>query len=82
MPPALAGALGTNARADRPQLSAREENVLIEWFQSESKELVAQLGVRVCDLLAQVLVALGQALEREFDGGGRVGQMIATPSSD
>ncbi|CCK24907.1 LuxR family two component transcriptional regulator [Streptomyces davaonensis JCM 4913] len=42
MPPALAGALGTNARADRPQLSAREENVLIEWFQSESKELVAQ----------------------------------------
>lgn len=48
MPPALAGALGTNARADRPQLSAREENVLIEWFQSESKELVAQrLGISV-----------------------------------
>ncbi|BCL28675.1 DNA-binding response regulator [Streptomyces aurantiacus] len=42
MAPALAGALGTNARADRPQLSAREEDVLIEWFQSESKELVAQ----------------------------------------
>lgn len=42
MPPALAGALGTNARADRPRLSSREENVLIEWFQSESKELVAQ----------------------------------------
>ncbi|AXL93102.1 DNA-binding response regulator [Streptomyces sp. CB09001] len=42
MPPALAGALGTNARADRPRLSVREENVLIEWFQSESKELVAQ----------------------------------------
>ncbi|MBD0841097.1 MULTISPECIES: response regulator transcription factor [unclassified Streptomyces] len=48
MPPALAGALGTNARADRPQLSAREENVLIEWFQCESKELVAQrLGISV-----------------------------------
>ncbi|MFI7395607.1 DNA-binding response regulator [Streptomyces tendae] len=48
MPPALAGALGTNARADRPQLSAREESVLIEWFQSESKELVAQrLGISV-----------------------------------
>lgn len=48
MPPALAGALGTNARADRPQLSTREENVLIEWFQSESKELVAQrLGISV-----------------------------------
>ncbi|MFG3409418.1 response regulator [Streptomyces sp. NPDC048142] len=48
MPPALAGALGTNVRADRPQLSTREENVLIEWFQSESKELVAQrLGISV-----------------------------------
>jgi DNA-binding NarL/FixJ family response regulator len=48
MPPALAGALGTNAHADRPQLSAREEDVLIEWFQSESKELVAQrLGISV-----------------------------------
>ncbi|CAM5288193.1 hypothetical protein SBADM41S_08082 [Streptomyces badius] len=48
MPPALARALGTNARADRPQLSSREENVLIEWFQSESKELVAQrLGISV-----------------------------------
>ncbi|MFD6992493.1 response regulator [Streptomyces sp. NPDC059943] len=48
MPPALAGALGTNARADRPPLSVREENVLIEWFQSESKELVAQrLGISV-----------------------------------
>lgn len=48
MPPALAGALGTNARADRPQLSSREENVLIEWFQSESKEPVAQrLGISV-----------------------------------
>ncbi|MFE6284755.1 response regulator [Streptomyces sp. NPDC057877] len=47
-PPALAGAMGTNARADRPQLSAREEDVLIEWFQSESKELVAQrLGLSV-----------------------------------
>ncbi|WP_181009475.1 response regulator transcription factor [Streptomyces sp. SM11] len=48
MPPALAGALGANARADRPQLSTREEDVLIEWFQSESKELVAQrLGISV-----------------------------------
>ncbi|GHE73749.1 hypothetical protein GCM10017771_97390 [Streptomyces capitiformicae] len=37
----------------------------------------AQLGVRVCDLLAQVLVALGQALEREFDGGDRGGQIGA-----
>ncbi|MCX4238730.1 hypothetical protein ACH4Y0_19460 [Streptomyces sp. NPDC020707] len=41
MPPALAGALGSKTRADRPQLSVREENVreenvLIEWFQSQS----------------------------------------------
>lgn len=44
----MAGALGTNVRPDRPQLSTREENVLIEWFQSESKELVAQrLGISV-----------------------------------
>ncbi|MBK1789216.1 response regulator transcription factor [Prauserella cavernicola] len=48
VPPALAGALGTNARPDRPALSAREENVLIEWFKSESKELVAlRLGISV-----------------------------------
>jgi DNA-binding NarL/FixJ family response regulator len=47
-PPALAGVLGTDARPDRPQLSEREESVLIEWFQAESKELVAQrLGISV-----------------------------------
>ncbi|MFI6875488.1 helix-turn-helix transcriptional regulator [Streptomyces sp. NPDC050400] len=48
MPPALGGALGTNARPDRPRLSARDEHVLIEWFQSESKDLVAhRLGISV-----------------------------------
>lgn len=47
-PPALAGVLGTDSRPDRPQLSEREESVLIEWFQVESKELVAQrLGISV-----------------------------------
>jgi DNA-binding NarL/FixJ family response regulator len=45
-PPALAGAFGADSRSDRPQLSAREVDVLIEWFQCESKELVARkLGV-------------------------------------
>lgn len=45
-PPALAGAFGANRAADRPQLSVREEEVLIEWFQCESKELVAErLGI-------------------------------------
>jgi two-component system, NarL family, nitrate/nitrite response regulator NarL len=45
-PPALAGAFGANRRSDRPRLSEREENVLVEWFQCESKELVAEkLGI-------------------------------------
>ncbi|SDQ57260.1 response regulator transcription factor [Thermostaphylospora chromogena] len=41
-PPALAGAFGANTAPDRPRLSSREEEVLIEWFQCESKELVAR----------------------------------------
>lgn len=46
-PPGLAGAFGTNTRSDRPRLSQREQDVLIEWFQSESKELVARkLGIQ------------------------------------
>lgn len=45
-PPALAGAFGANRRSDRPRLSEREESVLIEWFQCESKDLVAaKLGI-------------------------------------
>jgi two-component system, NarL family, nitrate/nitrite response regulator NarL len=45
-PPALAGALAGDRSAKRPVLSARETEVLVEWFQSESKELVAQrLGI-------------------------------------
>ena len=46
LPPALAGAIGTNTAPDRPQLSEREQEVLIEWFQCESKALVAtKLGI-------------------------------------
>ncbi|MEU6646465.1 response regulator transcription factor [Saccharomonospora sp. NPDC046836] len=41
-PPALAGAFCANTRADRPKLSTREEEVLVEWFQCESRELVAE----------------------------------------
>ncbi|MGI5159832.1 response regulator [Microbispora sp. CA-102843] len=45
-PPALAGAFGADTAPDRPKLSLREEEVLIEWFQCESKELVARkLGI-------------------------------------
>jgi DNA-binding NarL/FixJ family response regulator len=45
-PPALAGALAGDRSGTRPVLSARETEVLVEWFQSESKEFVAQrLGI-------------------------------------
>lgn len=45
-PPALAGALAGDRSAGRPTLSARETEVLVEWFQSESKDFVGQrLGI-------------------------------------
>ncbi|TDP97459.1 response regulator [Labedaea rhizosphaerae] len=45
-PPSLAGALAGDRSASRPALSARETEVLVEWFQSESKDFVAQrLGI-------------------------------------
>ncbi|MET8361781.1 response regulator transcription factor [Micromonospora sp. NPDC005171] len=45
-PPTLAGALAGDCSAHRPVLSARETEVLVEWFQSESKDFVAQrLGI-------------------------------------
>lgn len=45
-PPSLAGALAGDRSIDRPALSARETEVLVEWFQSESKDFVGQrLGI-------------------------------------
>lgn len=45
-PPSLAGALAGDRSATRPTLSARETEVLVEWFQSESKDFVGQrLGI-------------------------------------
>ncbi|CAM5367681.1 MULTISPECIES: response regulator [Streptomyces] len=45
-PPSLAGALAGDRSATRPALSARETEVLIEWFQSESKAFVGRrLGI-------------------------------------
>ncbi|MBV7242957.1 response regulator transcription factor [Streptomyces sp. MW-W600-10] len=45
-PPSLAGALAGDRSASRPTLSAREREVLIEWFQSESKVFVGRrLGI-------------------------------------
>ncbi|MFJ8851888.1 response regulator [Streptomyces sp. NPDC102437] len=45
-PPSLAGALAGDRSASRPTLSARETEVLVEWFQSESKDFVGQrLGI-------------------------------------
>lgn len=47
-PPALSGAFGTDTRPNRPRLSEQEINVLLEWFQCESKELVARaLNIKV-----------------------------------
>lgn len=48
IPPALAGAIAANTRTNRPRLSERELEVLVEWFQSESKQLVARrIGITV-----------------------------------
>ncbi|WP_199440841.1 response regulator [Umezawaea beigongshangensis] len=45
-PPSLAGALAGDRSDQRPALSAREVEVLVEWFQSESKDFVAhRLGI-------------------------------------
>lgn len=41
-PPALGGAIGADNRRHRPRLSQRETDVLVEWFQCESKDMVAQ----------------------------------------
>ena len=41
-PPMLSGALGTDTRPHRPKLTQRQIDVLLEWFQCESKEMVAQ----------------------------------------
>lgn len=41
-PPALAGAMGVDTRVNRPRLTPREGEVLLEWFHSESKDMVAQ----------------------------------------
>jgi DNA-binding NarL/FixJ family response regulator len=39
--PALGGAMAGDRRADRPTLSDREREVLLAWFESDSKNLVA-----------------------------------------
>ncbi|GAA1636760.1 DNA-binding response regulator [Actinoplanes couchii] len=41
VPPSLAGAMSADQAADRPRLTSREQEVLLAWFQCESKQLVA-----------------------------------------
>jgi DNA-binding NarL/FixJ family response regulator len=41
-PPSLARAIGDDARQGRPRLTPREVDVLVSWFASESKEMVAR----------------------------------------
>jgi hypothetical protein len=38
----MSGAFATDSRPHRPRLSPRETDVLLEWFHSESKEMVAR----------------------------------------
>jgi DNA-binding NarL/FixJ family response regulator len=40
--PSLARAIGDDAREGRPRLTQREVDVLVNWFASESKEMVAR----------------------------------------
>jgi DNA-binding NarL/FixJ family response regulator len=50
--PALGGAMAGDRRADRPALSEREREVLLAWFESDSKNLVAArfgLSVKTID---------------------------------
>jgi DNA-binding NarL/FixJ family response regulator len=42
IPPALSGAMGTDIRPNRPNLTPRQIDVLLEWFHCESKEMVAR----------------------------------------
>ncbi|MDQ2587919.1 LuxR family transcriptional regulator [Saccharothrix yanglingensis] len=42
LPPTLAGAIAADHRPARPRLSDREREVLTQWFQCESKQLVAE----------------------------------------
>ncbi|AXB45371.1 response regulator transcription factor [Amycolatopsis albispora] len=47
-PPSMARAIGVDTRPDRPRLSAREVDVLVNWFACESKDMVAEkLGLSV-----------------------------------
>ncbi|HYQ65947.1 response regulator transcription factor [Actinophytocola sp.] len=39
--PSLAGAMANNPAPDRPRLSPREKEVLLAWFRSSSKQMVA-----------------------------------------
>jgi DNA-binding NarL/FixJ family response regulator len=47
-PPAMARAISTDNRDDRPKLTPREVDVLVSWFACESKEMVSRkLGLSV-----------------------------------
>ena len=46
--PSLGGAISTDHRPNRPQLSEREMETLVAWFESDSKRLVAgKMGVSI-----------------------------------
>lgn len=64
-PPVLSGAMAADRRPDRPVLSEREREVLLAWFESDSKQLVAQrfhLSVKTVDTyIARVRIKYADA---------------------
>ncbi|GAA1841565.1 hypothetical protein GCM10009836_21190 [Pseudonocardia ailaonensis] len=64
-PPVLSGAMAADHRPDRPVLSEREREVLLAWFESDSKQLVAQrfhLSVKTVDTyIARVRIKYADA---------------------
>jgi DNA-binding NarL/FixJ family response regulator len=64
-PPVLGGAMAADPRPDRPALSEREREVLLAWFESDSKQLVAQrfhLSVKTVDTyIARVRIKYADA---------------------
>lgn len=64
-PPVLGGAMAADPRPDRPALSEREREVLLAWFSSDSKQLVAQrfhLSVKTVDTyIARVRIKYADA---------------------
>ena len=65
--PRMAAAISNDRSVGRPRLTARENEVLIAWFQTESKELVAE---RLCIAATTVRTVL-QRVRARYAAAGR-----------